>query len=151
MRDEYMSVCPKCYNRTYDTEVRDCRRNVAHGPMRLIDRSGLAPEFTPYYHTQERVKVRLEHGAEITGTVGKTTGWKPSYMLMLRWNSLGSSYLLSERDHVIGVRVGRRYVLPWRSTNYRRADGTEPYADVPFHQTAAYMEREGIRNPRRGY
>jgi hypothetical protein len=63
---------------------------------------GLAQKFRPYFRGQ-RIKVRFSYGETKTGTVGGTTGWQPSLMLMLTKRSLGSSHLLSDRDEIIAV------------------------------------------------
>lgn len=67
----------------------------------LIDYSNIAPQFIPFYENGERVKVRFPDGMVKSGTVTMTTGWKPSFMLMLRSDSTGSSYLLTNEDEII--------------------------------------------------
>jgi len=45
-----------------------------------------------------------------TGTVSRTTGWRPAFLLMHRSNAIGSSDILSPRDKVIAVQInGRDY------------------------------------------
>jgi hypothetical protein len=67
-----------------------------------FDDSDLSKQFVPYYNNQKRIKVQF-YGEEIkTGTVGVTTGWKPTFLLMLRKNSSGSSYLLSDKTIILG-------------------------------------------------
>lgn len=44
-----------------------------------------------------------------TGTIGKTTGWKPAYLVMHRANQLGSWDMLSSFDYENGA--GRTEVL----------------------------------------
>lgn len=82
--------------------------------LRPIDRSDLAPQFAGYYESGDRIKVRTTYPSgetwERTGTVGKTTGWKPAYLLMPRVTSSGSSDVLSARDVVVAVKRGRDYV-----------------------------------------
>lgn len=86
------------------------------GTLRMIDRSDLAPAFEPYYESGQRVRVDFVtlDGTEVyetlTGTIGKTTGWKPAYVLMRTSRSLGSPYLLSARDRITAVKRGRTYV-----------------------------------------
>lgn len=41
----------------------------------------LDQRFRPYYESQERIKVRT-CGLVLTGRVGVTTGWCPSFILM---------------------------------------------------------------------
>lgn len=69
-----------------------------------FDESDLAPEFIPYFNSQERIKVQFEYGEIKTGTVGITTGWKPCFLLMLTKRSIGSSWCLSSKDTIIGVK-----------------------------------------------
>ena len=97
--------------------------NKAHehgkaGAMNLVpvDRSDLAPAFRRYYESGERIRVAFvtldgsEVYEELTGTVGKTTGWRPAYLLMRTARSIGSPYLLSARDRVVAVKRSGRYV-----------------------------------------
>ena len=53
----------------------------------------------------------LQRKAEKPGRgLGKTTGWKPSYLLMRTSRSISSPWLLSERDVPVAVKRGSRYV-----------------------------------------
>lgn len=70
--------------------------------------SDLSSKFSPYFRGP-RIKVRFSHGEVKTGTVSGTTGWRPSLMLMLTSRSMGSSYLLSDDDEIIGVKYGKGY------------------------------------------
>jgi len=72
-----------------------------------IDYSAIAQRFAPFYGTDKRIKVAFKDAkGDIyetkSGTVGMTTGWKPVLLLMLRSNSRGSSYVLSDADSLIG-------------------------------------------------
>ncbi len=71
----------------------------------------LAHKFRPYFRSDRRIKVRFSHGEIKTGTVSGTIGWRPSLMLMLRRNAMGSSYLLSDKDEIVAVqnRNGKGY------------------------------------------
>lgn len=130
----HTSVCAVCYQGTWysperitlPTErgrppfVTDPGRweygNRAHehgkpGAMNLrpIDRSSLARQFAPYYETGQRIRVEFvgrdgEVYETLTGTVGKTTGWRPVYLLMRRADSTGSVYTLGEADRVVAVK-----------------------------------------------
>ena len=64
---------------------------------------GLAPKWVPYYESGARVEVRFSSGEVKRGRVGATTGWKPSFMLMLRTSDHGSSWLLGEGDEALRV------------------------------------------------
>lgn len=122
----YKSVCDHCHQGTWYNTEQPCKRErqkhcpTCHqgldqyepcgGMLRVIDRSRLAPQFAGYYESGQRVRVRFGHGEELTGTIGKTSGWRPSYLLMRRSTDTGSVYTLSAADKVIAVQRGRRYV-----------------------------------------
>lgn len=123
----HKSVCDRCYRGTwYEVEGQPCRFSVPNrceccgqglgterpcgGKLRLIDRSDLAPQFAGYYESGERIRVRFSYGEERTGTVGKTTGWRPAYLLIPRSDSTGSSDVLGAEDTVIAVKRGGKYV-----------------------------------------
>lgn len=63
--------------------------------------SDLSEKFKQYYGTGERIKVKFSYGEIKTGTVGVTTGIKPVFLLMLRKDSRGSSYTLSDEDTIL--------------------------------------------------
>ena len=81
-----------------------------------FDASKLAFRFVPFFESGQRIKVEIR--SRITGevfdtkfgTVGATTGPRPTFLLMHNVLSVGSSELLSEHDRVIAVKVGSRYV-----------------------------------------
>ena len=116
----HTSVCDHCYRGTwYEVEGMKCRMSIndrceccgqvkgekpCPGKLRLINRSGLAKRFERYYESGQRIRVRLVDGRELTGTVGKTMGWMPSYMLMARSDSRGSSDMLTDKDIVLAVK-----------------------------------------------
>ena len=127
----HTSVCDRCYQGTwYDTEqpckrerqqsCKCCGQGIGYGPcggtLHVIDRSELASQFARYYESGDRVRVRFgwakddADGGELTGTVSKTTGWRPSYMLMRTARSMGSSDLLGADDKVIAIKRGRKYM-----------------------------------------
>lgn len=87
---------------------------VQHGER--FDDSDLraAKHFAPYYRNGVRLKVRRDYGDgeyhERTGTVGKTTGWKPAFLLMHRSSDRGSSDVLGPEDEITHVHNGRQYV-----------------------------------------
>ena len=68
----------------------------------------LNKEFIPYFENGARIEVsfRNDKGKEYEvkrGTIGKTTGWKPSFLLMLTTRSIGSSYTIGNNDKVLRV------------------------------------------------
>ena len=68
------------------------------------DPSDLAPQFTEYLHNGTRLIVRNRTtGYTRRGTVGKTTGWKPAYILMHRRTDTGSWDVLSTEDEIVGT------------------------------------------------
>lgn len=121
----HTTVCDGCFRGTwYETEGQACRFSVGDyctccgnrkgekpcpGHLRLIDRSSLAPQFAGYYESGQRIRVRFGYGEEKTGTVGKTTGWRPSYLLKARVDSTGSSDLLDASAVVVARKVGGKY------------------------------------------
>lgn len=75
-----------------------------------LDKSSLATQFEPFYTSGQRIIVRFSYGENGAapyhikrGYVGKTTGWRPSYILMATVRSTGSSDLLRHDDVIIGT------------------------------------------------
>ena len=73
-----------------------------------LDLSDLDSRFTPYHYSGERVEVTWKEGfGDYTGYgcrtegkkarfyVGKSTGWKPIYLMILKKNSTGGGAILS--------------------------------------------------------
>ena len=63
--------------------------------------AGLAKQFAPAYNSGSRIRVKFSTGEVLSGTVGRTTGWKPSFLLMLSSRSTGSSWTLGKRDKIV--------------------------------------------------
>jgi hypothetical protein len=63
----------------------------------------LAKKFIPFFESGQRIEVDFGYGTIKRGTVGITTGWIPQFILLLRSNSLGSSYTLSNKDKITKV------------------------------------------------
>lgn len=98
-------TCETCHH----TEVDYEKMEPCKGTLRLIDTSDLAPQFTPYLHDySKRLIVKMNYGETVRGYVGKTTGWKPCYMLMSKINSTGSSELLHHDDVIVQVLTMKR-------------------------------------------
>jgi len=119
----YTSICNVCYQKGWHTKPEKCIRQYTEpckccgsyengklvkckGMNVMRDYSNIAQKFTCYYGKDIRIKVGFcDNNGKVyetkTGTVSMTTGWKPSLMLMLRSNSMGSSYLLSEKDIIL--------------------------------------------------
>jgi hypothetical protein len=105
--------CPFEYEHVYDDdalyEQRLERGRAQWGDK--FDPSSLevASQFIPYFNSDQRVRVRTG-GQELTGRIGTTSGWRPSFLLMRRSSDRGSSYLLGAGDVIVAVQYGRRYV-----------------------------------------
>lgn len=65
------------------------------------DPSDLAEKFAPFHESGQRIEVKTPYGETLRGYVGKTTGWKPCYLLLARSNSHGSSELLDDRYEIV--------------------------------------------------
>lgn len=87
-----------------------------------VDTSLLDPRFTPYYESGQRVEVTWKPGhGDLTGYgartngrkarfyVGKSTGWKPIYLMILRRDSLGGAAILSDIVETIRPLSTRRW------------------------------------------
>jgi hypothetical protein len=68
-----------------------------------FDQSDLSEQFVPYYESGQRIEVEFSHGEIKRGTIEVTTGWKPVFLLMLRSNSIRSSYTLSNQDKITKI------------------------------------------------
>ncbi len=80
-----------------------------------FDASDLCEKFVPYYNSKRRIKVRVHTLDEVNfGTVGVTTGWRPSFILLHSSRSIGSSILLDNRDEILAVQStsSGKYVNP---------------------------------------
>jgi hypothetical protein len=84
---------------------------VARGRARHGDKyrepSGAAT-FGPYLRGP-RVRVRYPDGETQTGYIGLSTGWWPTFLLMLTSRSISSAYTLDERHTIEAVKHGRKY------------------------------------------
>ena len=66
-----------------------------------LDTSDLAPQFDEFYKSGQRIEVETPYGETYRGYVGKSTGWRPCYLLMHNTRSIGSSVTLSHGDRVL--------------------------------------------------
>jgi hypothetical protein len=62
----------------------------------------LNPALTPYFQNRQRVEVDFGYEKK-RGTIGKTTGFVPCYLLMLTTRSMGSSYTIGMNDKITRV------------------------------------------------
>jgi hypothetical protein len=74
------------------------RAQKKHGSK--FDSSALAEQFIPYFNNQQRIEVDFGYEKK-RGYIGVTGGWKPCFLLMLRTDSIGSSYTLRHEDKII--------------------------------------------------
>jgi hypothetical protein len=117
LMDEYKSICDKCYRKTfYETEQpcgvgypkkKTCKTcghvdipnpmslETCTGTLRVINTSDLDDKLTRYYESKERVEIEYTDGEKERGTIGKTTGWKPIYILVKKINSRGGLPIMS--------------------------------------------------------
>jgi hypothetical protein len=68
-----------------------------------FDDRDLVRKFIPFYESGQRIEVDFGYGTIKRGTVGVTTGWIPEFILLLRRDSFGSSYTLSNKDKIVKV------------------------------------------------
>jgi hypothetical protein len=80
----------------------------------VSDVAACHPSVLRAYRSGVRVRVVTTYdNGEIftrTGTVSRTTGWRPALLLVHRSNAISSWDVLGPRDVVTHVRIGRRYV-----------------------------------------
>lgn len=115
MKNQYKTVCDKCYRKTwYETEQPcHCTRYDADGnpfpcggTLRVIDYSNLDSRLTPYHETGERVEITYKNGEKIRCYVGMSTGWKPVYLEIKNSRSTGGA-ALPTREIVSIRRIGK--------------------------------------------
>ena len=107
-QQDYKTVCNKCSRRTWYETEQPCHVNGCMGTLKVIDNSELDKRFEDAYINGYRVEVTWKKGFEdFTGygcrtegrkarfTVGKSTGWKPVYLMILTSRSIGGAAILS--------------------------------------------------------
>jgi hypothetical protein len=62
----------------------------------------LSQQFVPYFESGQRIIVQTRWET-VRGYVGVTTGYKPSFLLLPRKDSISSPILLSDEDKIIGT------------------------------------------------
>lgn len=92
--------------------LQDIVREGQHRHGAKFDGSDLVPRFAPYYGDYNiRVTVERTYNSgetyRRTGWIGKTTGWKPAFLLMSRINAIGSGDVLGAKDRIVSVRPRR--------------------------------------------
>jgi len=69
-----------------------------------FDSSGLARQFVPYFESGQRIEVEAVYGKTADrrrGYVGVTTGWRPTFILLSRSNSISSGDTLNHNDKIM--------------------------------------------------
>ena len=98
------------------------QQKTYHSSGRRMDYSDLDGRFTRYYERGERVEVKWKPGHEdFTGYglqtngryarfwVGRSTGWRPTYLMILRRDSTGGAGISSASvEWVRGLGIFRR-------------------------------------------
>jgi hypothetical protein len=89
--------------------------------------------FARFLHSPTRIRVVTTYPSgdtyERTGTVGITTGWHPSFLLMHRRGDHGSSDVIDERDSITAVQWDGRTYEPVSGPAYESSE--RPPADPP--------------------
>lgn len=113
MKNEYLTICDKCYKKTwYDTEqpckmsyldYKVCDLGHKHdgekmikctGTLRLIDDTNVKTHLS----IGSRYTFQDSTGKKKRFTLGKTTGWKPCLLLLHNSRSSGSSLTVNAPD-----------------------------------------------------
>lgn len=74
------------------------RAKKAHGEK--FSDANLSNQYVLAYENNLRIQVRFENGIVKRGRVGVTTGWKPSFILLLRSDSIGSCWMLTDKTYL---------------------------------------------------
>lgn len=101
-------------NDVHGAVYRDYRGNVAldtvTGEPHTVDLSHLDPAMRRYYQTGERVEVVYNDGEIERFYVGKSTGWRPSYLKIKTTRSLGGDlWGKYEQERVVSIRGTGKY------------------------------------------
>jgi hypothetical protein len=102
------------HNHHYTKSVRRGQRE--HGSKWDSSALDAAAQFVPWFGTGQRIRVTRNYsGGEPetrTGRVSRTTGWRPSFLLMHRSNTIGSSDVLGPEDRIIAVQDAHGRYIP---------------------------------------
>ena len=126
MDNEYKTICDSCYQPTWYETEQPCKRTIfkgcpncgsrenickevkCPGTLRIIDNSSLNPRATRFYKSGERVEITYKNGEKLRCYIGKSTGWKPVYLEILRRNSTGGGSLyLPDDAQIRGLGISR--------------------------------------------
>jgi len=110
-KSEYKTICDRCGLKTWYETEQPCKATIwigcktcgshavinrevkCSGTLRLIDNTSLIQRATPFYESKERVEITYKDGTKTRCYIGKSTGWKPIYLEILKRNSYGGSSL----------------------------------------------------------
>lgn len=118
MDNDYKTVCDTCGKKTWYEKEQQCHceyektktcKTCGHtkviepikmvrckGTLKPIDNSNLDRRFDYYYQNSQRVEVLYKDGSKERFYIGKSTGWKPIYLMIKKSNSFGGEALYSE-------------------------------------------------------
>ena len=99
MKNEYKSICNKCYKRTWYETVQPCHVAGCTGTLQLIDNTNIST----HLNIGSRYSFQDSTGKIKRFTLGKTTGWRPCLLLLHNSRSLGSSRTVNAPDLVYTV------------------------------------------------
>ena len=125
MKEDYTTVCDHCFRGTWYETEQTCKRTITPacsncggrehmdaipcpGTLRVIDNSKLDPRFSRYHKSGERVKIEYADGTTTRCYIGKSTGWKPIYLEILKSNSSGGSSLYT--DNIVSITGLNKYM-----------------------------------------
>ena len=113
---EYKTICNKCMQGTWYETEQPCHREVFNGcneckshenisrkqkctgTLKIIDNSSLNIRATRFYDSGERVRISYKDGTITRCYIGKSIGWKPIYLEILKSNSNGGGWLFLPGD-----------------------------------------------------
>lgn len=116
---QYTTICNYCGSKTWYTKEQPCKRIIYEGcktcgsheninkpkkcpgTLKIIDNSDLNPRATYFYKSGERVEITYKDGSKTRCYIGKSTGWKPVYLEILKRSSSGGSSLYLPDDAII--------------------------------------------------
>lgn len=114
MKNDYKTVCNKCGLKTWYETEQPCTNTIfeycptcgsgefiskpvkCNGTLKVIDNSGLNEMFNSYFESGERIEVTYTDGTKERFYVGKSTGWKPCYLMIKKSNSYGGEAVFTE-------------------------------------------------------
>ncbi len=87
-------TCDSC---GHSETVEPLKMERCKGTLRLIDYSELDPRFLDYFESGQRIEITYEWGETERCYVGKSTGYKPIWLLIRKKNSFGGEALMPNK------------------------------------------------------